>query len=77
MGAVIDSASEDSESCIWYRIENKKIIDDYFINDNTPRNIDNFRVYNKEILTMAERTMRAVRKDYKGRFGRLEDNFLS
>lgn len=76
LGTVVDSLSEDSETCVWYRMEKERIKDEYFIEKGRPRNINNFRSYHQNRLSMIEKTQRAVRKDYKSRFGRLEDKFF-
>ena len=76
IGAVVDSMTEDSENCIWYRMEKEVLKDEYFIEKNRPRNISNFRLFNQKRLAMASKVRQDVRRDYKGRFGRLEDKFF-
>lgn len=76
IGAVVDSMTEDSENCIWYRMEKEVLKDEYFIEGNRPRNISNFRLFNQKRLAMTSKVQRDVRRDYKGRFGRLEDKFF-
>ncbi|MDT8718814.1 AAA family ATPase [Clostridium sp. 19966] len=73
VGAVIDSASETKEKTVWYRIENQGIEDDLFLQGNKPKNIDLFRNINKRIQTFNQTD---AKKDFKNRFGRLEDKFF-
>lgn len=76
VGAVVDSASEDSETCVWYRMEGVQLRDEFFVLGNVPKNIEVFRNTNKKYLKMIDRTQSNVKKDFKGRFGRLEDKFF-
>ena len=76
VGAAVDSASEDSDTTVWYRMENTELRDELFFTGRTPKNIDTFRVTNKSWLKMITKTQVDARKDFKGRFGRLEDKFF-
>lgn len=76
VGAVVDSASEDSDTTVWYRMENIELKDELFFTGRTPKNIDAFRISNKTWLKMSTKTQIDARKDFKGRFGRLEDKFF-
>lgn len=73
VGAVIDSASETKEKTVWYRIENQGIEDDLFLQGNKPKNIDIFRNTNKKAQIFNQTD---AKKDFKNRFGRLEDKFF-
>ncbi|QAA33589.1 ATP-binding protein [Clostridium manihotivorum] len=73
VGAVIDSASETKEKTVWYRIENQGIKDELFLQGNKPKNIDLFRNTNKKVQTFNQTD---AKKDFKNRFGRLEDKFF-
>ncbi|MDD3168224.1 MAG: SbcC/MukB-like Walker B domain-containing protein [Eubacteriales bacterium] len=76
VGAVVDSASEDSDTTVWYRMENTELRDELFFTGRIPKNIDAFRSTNKTWLKMITKTQVDARKDFKGRFGRLEDKFF-
>lgn len=76
VGAVVDSASEDSDTTVWYRMENVELRDELFFTGRMPKNIDTFRSTNKTWLKMITKTQVDARKDFKGRFGRLEDKFF-
>ena len=49
IGAVVDSASEGQETTVRYLIDHERIHDDMFLKGDTPRSINEFRVYNKKI----------------------------
>lgn len=74
VGAVIDSASESKEKAIWYRLENKSIEDDLFLQGNKPKNIEIFKITNKSAQILGSHT--EAKRDFKNRFGRLEDKFF-
>ncbi len=76
VGAVVDSASEDSDTTVWYRMENIELKDELFFIGRTPKNIETFRSTNKAYLKMITKTQIDARKDFKSRFGRLEDKFF-
>lgn len=76
VGAVVDSASEDKETAIWYLMENEMIRDELFCQDNQIRTIDMFRLYNNRSIKLYTKTQAEARKTYKSRFGRLDDKFF-
>jgi uncharacterized protein YPO0396 len=73
IGAVVDSASETQEKTLFYRMENKCLDDELFLNGRTPRNIELFKKSNK--LAFASLYMNEAQKDFRNRFGRLEKKF--
>ena len=76
VGAVVDSASEDNDATMWYRMENVELKEELFFTGRTPKNIDTFRSTNRAYLKLNTKTQVDARKDFKGRFGRLEDKFF-
>lgn len=76
VGAVVDSASEDKETAVWYLMENETIRDELFCQDNQIRTIDMFRTYNNKSIKLFTKTQSEARKVFKSRFGRLEDKFF-
>src|SRR5690554_4384201 len=77
IGTVIDSASNLSyPKCIFYRIENKKIDDNLFIDDEIPRNINYFKAYVKNFKVNILKTQELARKDFCHRFGSLNHRFV-
>lgn len=76
IGAVVDSASEGQETTVRYLIDHERIHDDMFLKGDTPRSINEFRVYNKKIKQWMKTQMEA-KKMVKSRLGRIEDKFFA
>lgn len=73
-GAVVDSASEDSEKTIWYLLENRQIEDDLFLDGETVYSIDVFRKVNK--VERYFKTQTEAKAVFRHKFGRLEEKFF-
>lgn len=77
IGVVIDSASETSSKPFFYRIEEKKIDNIEFLEkNNTPRDIDNFKVYAKALKFKGFNNPKQAREDFRNRLGNLNNKFL-
>jgi uncharacterized protein YPO0396 len=76
VGAVVDSASDDKETAIWYLLENETIKEELFCQGKQIRTIDMFRMYNSRTIKLYTKTQAEARKVYKSRFGRLDDKFF-
>lgn len=73
---MVDSASEGQETTVRYLIDHERIHDDMFLKGDTPRSINEFRVYNKKIKQWMKTQMEA-KKMVKSRLGRIEDKFFA
>lgn len=74
-GAVVDSASEDSEKTIWYLIDNEKIKDELFFDQGgSICSIDVFRKNRASARVFKTKT--EARSAYRHKFGRLEEKFF-
>ncbi len=77
IGTVIDSASNLSNpKYIFYRIEGKLIADALFLDQETPRNINNFKIYLNNLKAYIMKTQEQARKDFCHRFGSLNHRFV-
>lgn len=75
LGAVVDSASEGQEVTARYLIDQARLSDEMFLQNNVPRNISGFRIYNKNIKAWAK-TLAEARSMVTSRFGRIEDKLF-
>ncbi len=74
-GAVVDSASEDSEKTIWYLMEQETIQDSLFFDENHQiYSIEGFRKEHK--LEKYFKTQTEARNAFRHKFGRLEEKFF-
>lgn len=78
IGAVIDSASNLSTPKVnFYRIEATNISESLYLQDNDiPRNITNFKATIKNLNAKILTTQTEARKDYRHRFGSLNERFF-
>ncbi|SHK31225.1 ATP-binding protein [Tepidibacter formicigenes] len=77
IGCVIDSASNlSTPKTLFYRIENQKIIDNLFFDNDFPRNINNFKINIKNYIHKIHNTNIEARKDYRNRLGAFNDRFF-
>ena len=77
VGAVMDSASEESEPNVnWYLMERCELGDDLFFTGRQVKSVSQFRSTNKGIRQTA-RTATEARAMMLSRFGRLDDKFFS
>ena len=77
LGAVIDSSSDLSNpKTLFYRIENQRIVDQLFITNDTPKNINQFKISSKSFKTKILTTQRATRDDFNNRLGSLGYRFF-
>ncbi len=77
LGAVVDSAVPEKEpTTVWYHLEGLPLEDSMFFQGMTPRNIDNFKVVNKQNLKLVTKIQTDARKQFKNRFGRIDDKFF-
>lgn len=77
LGAVIDSAVPEKEpTIVWYHMEGVELKDELFFQGMTPRNIDNFRTANKKYLRIVTKIQSEARRQFKNRFGRIDDKFF-
>lgn len=77
IGTVIDSASNLSyPKYIFYRIEDKKVEDGLYIENDIPRNINNFQAYIKNFKSTILKTQEQARKDFCHRFGSINHRFI-
>lgn len=75
-GAVMDSSGDlSSPKFLFYRIENRRVTDDLFLNDNKPRNISNFKVKLKSVDGKILNTQSSAQEDFLHRFGGLGTRF--
>lgn len=76
IGAVMDSSSDlSSPKAIFYRIENRRIADELFLNENKPRNISNFKIKLKSLEGKLLNTQTSAQEDFLHRFGGLGTRF--
>ena len=76
IGAVIDSASENSEKVLWYKIEKIRIKDIDFISDGAPVDIANFKIQCQKLNISTYNRQNEARKSFLSRFGRLNEKFF-
>ena len=77
IGTVIDSASETSSKSLFYRIEGEKLEDIEFIKgDNTPRDINDFKVYGKSLKIQSFNQPSQARDDFRNRLGNYNNKFF-
>lgn len=76
IGAVIDSASEDSEKILWYRAEKTRINDINFVIDDNPVDISNFKILGKELKIISTTNGTDAKKDFLNRLGKLNEKFF-
>jgi uncharacterized protein YPO0396 len=75
VGAVVDSSSEDSEKTIWYLLDNEKITDALFFDEeNQILSIERFR--KKNHVERYFKTQTEARTVFRHKFGRLEEKFF-
>ena len=77
LGAVVDSAVPEKEpTTVWYHMEGLPLDDRMFFQGMMPRNIDNFKTANKQNLRLVTKIQTDARKQFKNRFGRIDDKFF-
>ena len=76
IGAVIDSASENSEKVLWYKIEKIRIKDIDFIKNDEPLDISNFKIAGQKFKINTYNRQNEARKSFLQRFGRLNEKFF-
>lgn len=75
-GAVMDSASEETEPAVrWYIAENRELDEELFFSGASVKSISQFLSTNKGIR--AEHTRSGARRMMLARFGRLDEKFFS
>ncbi len=76
IGAVIDSSTEGQETTVRYLMDDTRFTEEMFVNSNTPKSINQFRISNPKIKQWCK-TQAEAKKVIKSRFGRIEDKFFS
>lgn len=76
IGVVVDSASETSSKTFFYRIENKRLRDIEFLQNNTPRDIADFKIYGKSLKMQNLNSSSQAREDFTNRLGNLNNKFF-
>jgi ABC-type Mn2+/Zn2+ transport system ATPase subunit len=77
LGAVIDSSSDLSNpKTLFYRIENQRIVDQLFITNDIPKNINQFKISSKSFKAKILTTQTAARDDFNNRLGSLGYRFF-
>lgn len=77
IGAVIDSAGDlSAPKSVFYRVENTKITDEFYLNQDKPRNINDFKVRIKTLDSKIFSTRIAAQNDFMHRFGAIGPRFF-
>lgn len=77
IGAAIDSSSDlSAPKSLFYRIENKRIDDELFLNKNMPRNISEFKIKLKSWEGKSLLTQSGAQEDFVHRFGSIGHRFF-
>lgn len=76
IGAVIDSASENSEKIMWYKFERCKFEDIEFIKDDEPLDIINFKTSGQKHKIQCFNRAIEAKKSFLSRFGRINEKFF-